>query len=87
MGKENVAVRKKCFQQNNNTIFGWLVGDLFGIWLVWGWFDWFVGGLAGLWIVSSFTANGKLNNLLDIVIKFASQITDKDMFVLDETFL
>ena len=46
-----------------------------------------MGGLAGLWIVSSFTANGKLNNLLDIVIKFASQITDKDMFVLDETFL
>ena len=57
MGKENVAVHKKCFQGNNDAVFGWLVGDLFGIWLVWGWFGWFVGSLAGLWVVSSFTAN------------------------------
>ena len=48
MGKENVAVHKKCLQGNNDAIFGWLVGDLFGIWLVWGWFGLFVGGLAGL---------------------------------------
>ena len=30
------------------AIFGWLVGALFGIWLVCGWF---VAGLAGLWVV------------------------------------
>ena len=57
MGKENVAVHKKCFQGNNDAVFGWLVGDLFGIWLVWGWFGSFVGSLAGLWVVLSFTAN------------------------------
>ena len=54
MGKENVAVHTKCLQEKNNVIFGWLVGDLFGIWLVSGWF---LGGLAGLLVVSSFTAN------------------------------
>ena len=36
MGKENVAAHKKCLQGNNDAIFGWLVGDLFGNWLVWG---------------------------------------------------
>ena len=48
MGKENVAVHKKCIQGNNDAIFDRLVGDLFGIWLVWGWFGWFLGGL---WVV------------------------------------
>ena len=45
MGKENVALHKKCFQGKNNAIFDWLVDNLFGIWLVWVWFDWFVAGL------------------------------------------
>ena len=34
MGKENVAVHKICLQGNSDAIFGLLVGDLFGIWLV-----------------------------------------------------
>ena len=34
MGKENVAVHKIFLQGNSNAIFGLLVGDLFGIWLV-----------------------------------------------------
>ena len=51
MGKGNVAVHKKCLQGNNDAIFGWLVGDLFGIWLFWGWFGLFVGGLAGLFVL------------------------------------
>ena len=50
MGKENVAVHKKCFQGKNNVIFCWLVGDLFGIWLVSEWFGLFVGGWTGLWV-------------------------------------
>ena len=51
MGKEHVAVHKKCLQGKNDAIFGWLVGDLFGIWLVWGWFGWFVGDLWVVWLV------------------------------------
>ena len=31
MGKEDVAVKKKCLQRNSDAIFGWLVGGLFGI--------------------------------------------------------
>ena len=41
--------------------FGWLVGDLLGIWLVWGWFGWFVGGL---WVVC--LVFGSLDGLLAV---------------------
>ena len=51
MDKENVADHKKYLQGKNDAIFGWLVGDLFAIWLVCGWCGWLVGALAGLWVV------------------------------------
>ena len=37
-GKENVAVHKKSLQGKSDAILGWLVGGLFGIWVVCGWF-------------------------------------------------
>ena len=51
MGKENVAVHKKCLLGKQDAIFVWFVGDLFGIWLVFGWFGWFVGVLWVVWLV------------------------------------
>ena len=51
MDKENVEIHKKCLQGKNDAIFGRLVGDFFGIWLVCGWFGWFVGGLWVVWLV------------------------------------
>ena len=45
MDKEDVAVHKKCLQRNNDAIFGWLVGNFFGICLVCRWF------VVGLWVV------------------------------------
>ena len=71
-------------------VFGWFVGGLAGLWLVWvvcGQFGCFVGGLDGLWVVSSFIANVEIGLPVNERQFSKATITKNDIFFLHKLIL